>query len=344
MSKSFIFSFIIGLSALFLSSCSIFQSSKKLDMAPFSENAGILFGEAAKISRPFMWKHLKTYTNIPEFKRLQENAMPILKSLNGIVYYSHQVVAINNSRLNDKEKNRQLAHYLGEVLQKAGEKGQLDSLGLSRETLQTIMKNIPNAETYLDAIKEASPIVNSVVLAVQNSLDGLQEDIALLIGGFDKKIESDYAHTRYNYIGLKTLQAEIMTTYTLVNQMLMGHQNTLDSLLARDNSLVKFFPAGKPLDSTQLEAAEKYLLVRLNNIDDVVEQLSDDVAGYYAKQDELEIWRINIDEKIRVARNAISVWAQSHRNLGAGIPVPPLIDMAGIASGLVGTATGMVLP
>jgi len=34
-------------------------------MAPFSENAGILFGEASKISLPFKWKHLKPYTNVP---------------------------------------------------------------------------------------------------------------------------------------------------------------------------------------------------------------------------------------------------------------------------------------
>ena len=68
------------------------------------------------------------------------------------------------------------------------------------------------------------------------------------------------------------------------------------------------------------------------------------VADYYAKQDEMVAWRFSVDEKIRIARNVISVWAQSHRNLGDGIPVPPLIDVAGIASGLAGTAASVVLP
>jgi hypothetical protein len=39
----------------------------------------------------------------------------------------------------------------------------------------------------------------------------------------------------------------------------------------------------------------------------------------------------------------MTVWAQSHRNLGAGIPVPPLIDVAGFATGLVGSATKTVI-
>jgi hypothetical protein len=53
-----------------------------------------------------------------------------------------------------------------------------------------------------------------------------------------------------------------------------------------------------------------------------------------AKQQELEQIRVNIDTRIKLARDAISVWAQSHRNLGAGIPVPAMVDVVGIAGGL----------
>ena len=86
------------------------------------------------------------------------------------------------------------------------------------------------------------------------------------------------------------------------------------------------------------------MLDRLNHIDSIIQQLSNDVSRYYAKRDELEEWRISVDERISVARNAITIWAQSHRNLGTGIPVPPLIDVTGIATGLVGTAAGRVVP
>ena len=94
---------ILTFCVLILTSCSTFRGSRQLNMEPFSDNASILFGEAAKISRPFKWKHLKAYLDIPEFKQLQGKAQPILIALNGIVYYSQQVVVINNSRLPEKD-------------------------------------------------------------------------------------------------------------------------------------------------------------------------------------------------------------------------------------------------
>ena len=63
-------SIIVVVSTVFISSCSIFQSSKKINMAPFSDNAGTLFSEATKVSRPFQWKHLKPYTRIDEFQNV----------------------------------------------------------------------------------------------------------------------------------------------------------------------------------------------------------------------------------------------------------------------------------
>jgi hypothetical protein len=54
---------------------------------------------------------------------------------------------------------------------------------------------------------------------------------------------------------------------------------------------------------------------------------------YRAKQQELETWRTSVDAKIKMARNVLMVWAQSHHNLGKGIPVPPIIDVGGIAGG-----------
>lgn len=94
----------------------------------------------------------------------------------------------------------------------------------------------------------------------------------------------------------------------------------------------------------QLAAAETYLTDKLNRIDILLQQLDEAKAEYIAKQDELVAWRTQVDEKIMIARTAMTIWAQSHRNLGAGIPIPPLIDVAGFTTGLVGTATSKVIP
>jgi len=344
MYKSLYLIFITVIFSHILTSCSIIFSTRELDMAPFSENAGILFGEAAKISRPFKFQHLKAYTDAPEALILYKKSIPLVQTLHGIVYYSHQVVAINDSPLKQKDKNRKLAQYLAEVLKEAGKEGRLDSLGLSRQTLDLALRNMQNASSYLDALAEAGPVVNSVVLSIQTRLDGLQADIQAVIAAFDKRIETDFALPRANYLGLKDLQGQTMGSLKLVYQLETGERTGLDSLLYRDASLKKYFSSYPLFSDTDLQAAEQQLLARLGQIDQVLNQLNEEVAEYHAKQDEVEEWRLNVDEKIRIARNAISVWAQSHRNLGAGIPVPPLVDVSSIATGLVGSAAQKLIP
>jgi hypothetical protein len=338
---------IVGVSILFTSfmSCSWFGSSRKINMTPFSDNAGTMFGEAAKIGSQFKWKRLKRYTKLPEFQSVRKEAIPIIETLRGIVYYSNQVVAINNSGLKDKEKNRQLARYLRDVMQRSVDEGKLDSLGMNFETLEQVLSDIPNQETYLEGIEAASPIINGVVLSMQERLDRIQVIVVQILEVFDQLIDAEFAMTRTNYISLKRLQARTLRATTLIYDGIMGEPVQPDSLYKLDLSLHKFFPANKKeVTIAQLTAAEDYLLDRLNRIDHMITQMDDDIAEYHAKQDEKEDWRISVDDKIKMARNAMTVWAQSHRNLGAGIPVPPLIDVAGIASGLMGTATGAVLP
>jgi len=329
---------------ILISSCSVFKSSRQIDLEPFSENANILFGETSKMSRPFMWKYLHVYTKRPEYQRLIKNTEPILRILNGIVYYSHQIVAISNSRLKEKDKNRQLRNYLFDVFDRVDEKESLDSLGLNKETLQQVLDDIPKADSYLEAVDKASPIINSVVLTVQDRLDDLQNDISDVLEVFDQKIEEDYTNTRANYLGMKALQEENIALTKLLYLSLMGKHHNLDTLLQRDNSLKKFFPSPPLFTTGQIEEAGEYLHTRLQKIDVIIQQMMIDVARYHAKKDEIKLWRLTVDEKIRVARNAISVWAQSHRNLGNGIPVPPLIDVAGFTGGVVGSAVNRVVP
>ena len=118
-------------------------------MAPFSDNAGTLFGEATKVSRPFQWKHVKPYLNIEEFQAILKSARPLFEALRGVVYYSNQVVAINKSKFSDKEKNRQLSKFVLEALKKSIKNQKLDSLQLDEKDALEVVENIKNADTYL---------------------------------------------------------------------------------------------------------------------------------------------------------------------------------------------------
>lgn len=344
-SRRFLISGILAasLGMIALGGCSTFKGSRQLSMAPFAENTGVMFAEAAKVSRPFQFKSLRPYVSLPEFQKSREQSMPLLRALRGVVYYSNQVVAIGNSKLSDTDKNRQLARYLQEVLNASADQAALDSLGLDRASVQTVLANIRDSKTYLDGIGAAGPVINAIVMAVQDRLDDLQQNvIPATEAGLDRAMEADFHETRTNYTNLKATQARSMRALNLLYGARMGDRAALDSLLSEDTSVKSLIPSAQKATEKEMAAAEQYLLDRLAGINTVLHQLDYDLLAYKAKQDELGAWRYEIDERIKIARNAMAVWAQSHRNLGNGIPVPPLIDVQGMAGSLVGNAVKTV--
>jgi hypothetical protein len=335
--------FIPVLLAIVVSSCSVFKSSKQMDMSPFSDNAGTLFSEAAMVSRPFQWKYLQEYTSVPEFQSILKRATPLFDALNGIVYYSNQVVAINNAKLSNRDKNKQLARYLSDAMEKALMDEKIDSLQVDKMEAVSVLKNIRDAETFLDGIAAASPIVNSVVLAVKRRLKEIQDAIPSILIAFDREIEKDYAITKANYGHLHHLQGELMLSATRLYQVRIGNQAQLDTLLQTNAAIRNFIPSTTNASAVQLDKAGAYLIAQLQQIEILIHQLDDVKEEYIAKKDELIAWGAQADAKVRIARSAMTVWAQSHRNLGAGIPVPPLIDVGGFATDLVGSATRTVI-
>ena len=328
---------LVGTTAL--CGCSAFKSSKRMDMAPFSENTGVLFAEASQVSRQFEFKYLRPYLSTQEVQDLRVKAVPILTALRGVVYYSNQVVAINNSKLSDKEKNDHLARYLSEIMEKAKAKRSSEGLGFDEAAAQSVLEKVRGSKTYLDGIAAASPVVNAVVVAIMEQLDEFQQTtIPAAVSALDKEIETVVAETRANYSNLKSLQARSMRAANLFYRVRMGDTVSMTALLEEDPSVKEFIPSPEKATTKTMDATEGYLLDRLDKVDRMIRQLDADMAQYKAMRDELETWRITVDDKVRVARNAIMIWGQSHRNLGVGIPVPPLIDVEGLAGSALGTA------
>jgi hypothetical protein len=215
-------------------------------MAPFAENTGVMFAEAAKVSRPFQFKSLRPYTALPEFQKSREQAMPLLRALRGVVYYSNQVVAIGNSKLSDQDKNRQLARYLQDVLNASADQAALDSLGLDQASVQPVLTSIRDSKTYLDGIGAAGPIINAIVMAVQDRLDELQQTvIPSTESALDRAMEADFHETRTNYTNLKETQARSMRALNLLYEARMGDRAALDTLLSEDSSVKSLIPVAR---------------------------------------------------------------------------------------------------
>jgi hypothetical protein len=324
--------FITG---MMLSGCSAFESSRKMDMTPFSDNTGTLFVEASKVARPFHWNYLKPHVDFSEFKGTMNKAAIIFRGLKGIVYYSNQLVSLNNARMKEEVKNDHLARYLTEVMRAVSKRGMLDSLGLDQGTVDTVIADIRGSKTFLDGIAAASPLVNAIVVTMGDYLNDIQAEMPTMLASIEKKVDADFASRGANYTNLVQLRTSSMRTVTLLYRARLGDQASLDTVLQEDPSLREFIPSRDKATSKGIAAAENYITDRLARLDTFIHQMDPDVQLYVAKRRELEDWRLNVDERVKITRDALVVWGQSHRNLGAGIPVPPLIDVTGLAGGLL---------
>lgn len=318
----------------FQTGCSVFQGSRAIDMTPFAENTAMMFAEAAKVSRPAKWTHLKPYSTITEVRNVQTKSQPLIRGLRGVVMYSNQLVSVNMSSKTDAEKNRLLAAYLREAASKVATTSTFDSLGFAPSMLDTVFANIERAPTFREGIEAAGPLVNGVVLALNRRLDEIDEEIPLTIRAIDREIESEYAGKRKNYEELVRLQTEGQRAVTLLYDARRGDRASLEKLLESDPSLKEFITSFEKPTPAMFRAADDALSGRLARIDEFLRQLEGEKSSYLAKQQELETLRIATDEKVKVARDAVMIWGQSHRNLGQGIAVPPLIDVVGMAGGL----------
>jgi hypothetical protein len=319
---------------VFQTGCSVFQSSRAIDMTPFAENTAMMFGEAAKVSRVFRFDNLRPYAGTPELLEMRAKAQPLIRGLRAVVMYSNQLVALNMSSKSDAQKNRLLAAYFKEAAAKVANPAVYDSIGVSPSSLDTMFANIEKAPTFREGVEAASPLVNGVVLALNRRLDEIDEGVPVVIAAIDRAVESDYAAKRKNYSELVRLQTEALSAVPLLYDARRGDRAALAKLLEVDPSMREFITSPDKPTPSSLKAAEDALTLRLERIDAFLHQLDAEKAVYTAKLQELESLRSATDDKVKVARDAIMIWAQSHRNLGAGIAVPPLIDVASMAGGL----------
>ncbi len=316
------------------SSCSVFQSSRKMDMSPFSQNVITLFNEATKVSSPYPWVELKKYKSVPELRELQTQAQPVIAGLKGLILYSNQLVALNSSQLTEAEKNMYLAEYLAAASTRAMERGRFESLGIRPDALDTILANVRKAPTFMDGIAAASPFVDAIVISMSNRLDQISDMAPLAVAAMDREIDQDQGDQRRNYQELRELQARGHQAFTLLLRAKLGDHHALDSLLLVDPSLVEYVPAGGTRMKINWAGAEDELTRRLSRIHECFGQLDLERKQYTAKQAELEDWYTQLNLKVKIARDALIVWAQSHQNLGRGIPVPPIIDVESLGLGL----------
>lgn len=327
-----------------LAGCASFKGSRKLDVGPFSENTIGMTGELQKLYRPVMWTRLKKYQTLESVAKAQGTVNEVRTLMRGIAFYSTQVAALYEAPMPEDRKVVELARYMNENVRPNLPSTTSSAFPVSQGYMDTLIANIQAHQTMLEALSAAQPLVSLTVSAGDQLFDRLDTDIRTAANEINAGIEAEYAQLKARISELDGMHIISVRSFTLLQRVRAGNAAALDTLRQVDNSLRALLPAGRTPTPKDLEAAERFVIERTNTIKAFRDQLEPDFAVYRECQAELETIRVQADERARLGRLTLILWGRSHRNLAAGIPVPPLIDVGGIVRNTISTGVKGVVP
>jgi hypothetical protein len=326
--------------------CSVFSSSRGLDLRPFGENTVQMVGEMQKFQRPAPWVYLKKYSDHPKVLAVGTEHLALKALLRGVALYSLEVVALGESRLSEQAKVRELANYLQESARPNVPDDAVTEF-FGKSDLDEVIRDVRKRETFIDALGAAQPLVAAIQAAGLRIFDRFDERVAEAEKAVGAEIESEFAALKRTIKELEKLQLRTMDSVTLIYQHRLGAPQALEELRRIYPPAAEQLPPGKEPTAQQLEAAELVLVAELDRIQRLKDQLIPEFNIYKECQRELEGLRILNEERARLGRVTLTFWARSHKNLGMGVVVPPVIDMVGLlrtATGAAAGAAGKVVP
>jgi hypothetical protein len=313
-----------------LGGCAKFSASRKMEPGPFGENVTVMIGDiTSDVRKPF---YIKKYIFGPSAEEYLSEWQVMRKTLRNIVLYSTQVVNIAQSPMTERKKPNALAATLKEILNPVPEQRLVD-FQITRAEMNNLIRNVEIQDTMMAALAEAQPIVDRVASYVDTHFDRVETALNKLVDDIDARMDERWHLNRENVESLYALQGRTFKSYALLYKYREGDPTGLDAL--RENDPAIMHTMGKSVSDKELEAAESQIMARLKNLNAIREQVMPQVEQYLAEareRDELYNAHKETGKKIRTS---IMLWARAHRNLAAGIPVPPEIDLYSVMLGSI---------
>lgn len=332
------------LAVLFLAAsfggCAKFQSSRKMDIGPFGENAMSLMGDVQSVmtmKRPFFTKPYMYGQNIEAYRKQWSDLQKVLR---GIVMYSTQVVSIANAKISDKQRAEEMALIVNQMLTPVVEHKSTVVIKITREELDKVLADIRAKTNLLDMLGAAQPMVDTVVNYTDASFESLKDYLDGTVRDVIGRMDDRWGDLRDNVIALKDVQQRSLRSYALLYSYREGNPASYNALLENDPALKQYLSASGSPAVKDLDAAENRLMDRLGNLEKIQNQLKPQVERYQGETKELDELLRAHEELARKVRTAVIVWARTHRNLSAGIPVPPEIDLYSMLTGAASQAAG----
>ena len=315
-----------------LGGCAKFSASRKMDAGPFGENVTVMIGDVtSEVRKPF---YIKKYIYGPSAEEYQKEWQSMRKMLRNIVLYSTQVVNVAQSPMTERKKPNALAATLKEILNPVPDK-RLEEAGMTRAELNELIREVEVQDTMLDALGKAQPIIDRVANFVDLNFERVEAALGKLVRDIDERMDAQWGLNRENVQSLYALQGLTFKSYALLYKYREGDPAGLDALRENDPALQNALGKDRPVSEKELVVTEAEIMGRLKNLYSIRDHLLPQVEQYLAEareRDELYTAHKETGKKIRTT---IMLWGRAHRNLAAGIPVPPEIDLYSVMLGSI---------
>jgi len=320
---------------LLICGCSAFQGRRVTNLAPFAENTMALVSSLRlTFPRP---AHIRGYlANNEDVQGARTRANQLRQLMRGVIIYSMQVAAIDNSDLDQSAKAHELARFLDEGLRPAI-RSQDVPLSMTEAQLDSVLGLVRTQDEYLGALREANAIVTLVVETADEVVSETEAHVVAATATVAAAIESDFAPHRANAEELRTLEARAMRTYVLLSRARVRDSAALREL--RDTELT--LGLGERVTPDDLARLEHETTVQLETIRQLREQVRPEIELYANRVRELDEMAARALASARETRASFILWGRAHRNMAAGLALPPEIDVTRILRGAAEKLPGM---
>jgi len=326
----------IFLLAIILVGCSAFQSTKKINIAPFAENAVSIVSEIEYGLSKGRAIHIRSFLDGPNVQEYEKTWQKLSMFLKGIVAYSIKVVTISMSDLDDNEKANMLADYLERLAVNIFDEPDV-GFEMTQTQYNNSIENIRKAETYIGAMEGAQPIVDEVSRVANKIIEELkvaQENARTEVAD---RIVAEHESMISFRKSLKVSKTKTFRSIDFLTKYKFGNKAVLDSLFNLDPQLQDYVQPGEKYTLEVQNKIENRLMFRLETIRKIQEQIFPELEQYRTEMTELDNLIAIANRGINQSKAAIAIWRQSHQTMASGITEPAAIDLFGITKAAVRT-------
>ena len=327
------------------SGCRYFKTERRVDMQPFAENTVTAIGEMRKIQAQPVWIRLRPYFSDPSILETRATAKPLLDLVRGVNAYSLQIVSLNESRISDRNKCRELAKFLHGASQTALlREADAAEIALTAERRDVVLKDIEGKETFMGALQAAEPIVNAVLARGLDLSDQVDASIMKSVNTIEAQVQAEYKPMLANRSALLQQQERTIQASAWAEAIGYGDATAADQLRKAVPVLAEYLPPGRAPTPKEQAAIVAFLSAQALRVKAGLEQIDPQYQAYRESVLELDQLRAKAIDNAKLARSVLMVWARSHKNLARGVEVPPMFDLAKIITNSTMSAAKGILP